>query len=474
MLDYAGLRDAVREATRWLQQQQVSVMALVLDNTPAWVVWDLAALAAGITHVPIPAFFSAAQKQHALQDAAVELVLTDQPEAIHTWLAAAVPENEYTLAAFKVSVFRLQPVKRRIDPGIAKITYTSGTTGQPKGVCLSAPAMLQVASSVLQATQLPPGHRHFCVLPLATLLENVAGVYATLLAGGCVVVLPSVKVGFTGSRFDITRLHQGLQQSRAHTAILLPELLRALVLALQQGLPQLTDLRFLAVGGAKVAPALLAEAAECALPVYEGYGLSECASVVTLNQPGAHRLGSIGKPLPHMQLKLAQDGELWLRGNTFLGYTSADGTCQSIEPDGEGFIPSGDLARVDDDGYWSLIGRKKNMFITSFGRNVSPEWVESTLCHGAVIMQACVFGEARPYNVAVIVAATHASETQVAEAVARSNAVLPDYAQIGRWVLASHPFSLQNGQVTANGRIKRDAIWEFFHVQLQALYLEKT
>ena len=468
-LSYADLVLNIEHARRCLHIRQTQVMALAMDNSPAWLVWDLAALASAVTLVPVPAYFSPTQKKHALADAGVDLLITDQPE---TWLALLPTARlvaEETLAGSHVALLQLTPAARHAYTQIAKITYTSGTTGQPKGVCLSEHAMWQVADSIRLSAELTADDRHFCVLPLATLLENVAGVYATLMAGGIVVVLPSAAVGFTGSQFDISRLHQGLLQQRATTAIMIPELLRALVASLQQGGARLPALRFLAVGGARVASALLSDAASTGLPVYEGYGWSECASVVTLNTPVAHKAGSIGKPLPHIQLKLAADGELWIRGNAFAGYTNGAALVAPVM-DNEGYMPSGDLASVDAQGFWTLLGRKKNMFITSFGRNVSPEWVESELCLGASILQVCVFGEAKPWNSAVVV--SQAGHDDIAAAIAACNARLPDYARITRWVLAATPFSPQNGQLTANGRLKRDAIWHAYHASIEALYVE--
>lgn len=472
-LSYAALMSDITSAETHLQAYDIHCLALSLDNTPAWVVWDLAALASKMSIVPIPAFFSPAQKQHAILDAAAEIIITDAAESWLTLLPEAQIVASHTLAGQTVHFLRLTQPRPFLHAEIAKITYTSGTTGQPKGVCLTQQAMWQVAASIQQAAAVTPDDKHFCILPFATLLENVAGVYATLLAGGTVVITPSAEVGFSGSQFEIKRLHESLLCQRASTAILIPELLRALVFALQNGLAPLPDLRFLAVGGARVAPALLADATALGLPVYEGYGLSECASVVTLNTAQAHQPGSIGKPLPHITLKRGEDGELWIKGNHYAGYTTADGNLQAPVLDADGFMPSGDLANVDAQGYWTLVGRKKNMFITSFGRNVSPEWVESLLCHGSQVVQVCVFGEAKPFNVAVIVAASQTTPAQIDAAIHQANAELPDYARISRWLVAEQPFSPHNGQLTANGRLKRDAIWQYYQASIAALYMEQ-
>ncbi|MDP8566455.1 AMP-binding protein [Methylophilus aquaticus] len=470
-ISYQALPIEVQHVADWLAAHMPrSSIALAMDNSPAWVLVDLAAMTLSLPAIPIPAFFSASQKQHALQDAGVGMVVTDDLQSWELLYPHAEVISQREVAGKVLTLLRVSSSIG--EHAAAKITYTSGTTGQPKGVCLPAQAMWQVASAVHQATQSPQHDRHFCILPLATLLENVAGVYASLLSGATVVIYSCHQVGFTGSQFDIQRLYAGLRETRSTTAILIPELLRALVMLLQTGQHVIDSLRFLAVGGARVSPALLEEAHALGLPVYEGYGLSECASVVTLNTPGAGKTGSIGKALPHVQLKLDAAGELWVKGAVYDGYTHGQQGVLPASTDADGYIATGDLAFQDTDGFWYVSGRKKNVLITSFGRNVSPEWVESELMFSPHIMQACVFGEARPFNVAVLVPRATSTAVEIAQAVAQINAGLPDYAQVADWVIAETSFSPHNSQLTANGRLKRDQIWQYYQPAIEAVYQE--
>lgn len=471
-LSYLALQQAVEQVAQWISTEAPgSSLALAMDNSPAWIVIDLAALSLSLPHVPIPAFFSAEQKRHALADAGVQLLLTDQPESWQALCPEATPFATLEVAEQTVTVLRL-PARPHQQEAV-KVTYTSGTTGTPKGVCLSATAMWQVAASIAQVTAQSALDRHFCVLPLATLLENVAGVYASLLVGATVVVHGSVQVGFTGSQCAIERLYHGLQHQAATSVILIPELLQALLHYVQAGHAIPSSLRFVAVGGAKVDAGMLETAHQLGLPVYEGYGLSESASVVTLNLPSANRPGSIGQALPHMVLRVDSHGELWVRGANYLGYSGEHGALVRAVQDAEGFIATGDLAHQDADGYWYLHGRKKNMFITSFGRNVSPEWVESAL-HAAGIAQACLFGESRPFNTAVVVLRHGQTEVQISQLLSQVNARLPDYARVGRWVAAEAAFSPANQQLTANGRLRREHIWQHYQSQIEALYSTHT
>jgi long-subunit acyl-CoA synthetase (AMP-forming) len=258
---------------------------------------------------------------------------------------------------------------------------------------------------------------------------------------------------------------------RASSAIMVPQMLHALVVALGMGARAPATLRFIAVGGAPVSPRLLDGAQQLGLPVYEGYGLSECASVVAVNSPEASKPGSVGKPLPHVKLRFADDGEIFVGGAVFEGYLGLE-----EKPGSDGYWASGDAGYLDDEGYLHLTGRKKNMFITSFGRNVAPEWVERELTIHPVIANAAVFGEARPWNVALIVPRELPGvnrDSAIAEAVAAANRGLPDYAQVRKWLLADEPFTVHNGLLTSNGRLRRAEIWARYEAAVDKLYGEQ-
>ncbi|HYH41855.1 MAG TPA: hypothetical protein VD867_07720, partial [Burkholderiales bacterium] len=139
----------------------------------------------------------------------------------------------------------------------------------------------------------------------------------------------------------------------------------------------------------------------------------------------------------------------------------------------EPWLRSGDLGTIDADGFVSITGRKKNVLVTGFGRNVSPEWPESLLLESPLLAQAAVLGEARPYLVAVLVAASpHVDDGMLQELVSQANLRLPDYARIRRWVRASEPFTVRNSLATANGRLRRDAIVQRYAQRLDTLYDE--
>ncbi len=469
-LNYREFLDAIV-----LTQQQITeckedcTIALAIDNHPAWAILDIASLANRTPLVPLPAFFSDDQLMHAVKDAGATILITDNSQRFSALFDYLITQKStITVAGKRLMMLHLNIAAKPLPALTTKVTYTSGTTGQPKGVCLSEQAMLNVASSIKKMVNLTAADQHLCVLPLSTLLENVAGLYAILLAGGSAHIMSSETVGLTGSSLNIKQLHQVLESTKANTAIFIPELLTALVSACESGASLLPHLRFLAVGGASVAPALLTRANQLGLPVFEGYGLSESASVVALNMVADNKIGSVGKLLPHLDIQFSDENEILVKGANYLGYTNTKSIQQ--KDDQQSWLSTGDIGYLDQDGYLFINGRKKNIFITSYGRNVSPEWVERDLTSTPAIAQACLFGEAKPWNTALIVSIADASVETISSAIEVINQSLPDYARVNKWLLASEPFAVANKQLTPNGRLKRDVIWNAYQESINTLY----
>ncbi len=418
---YADLRAEVESFAA--RVSSVHCLGLLLDNGAAWVVADLAARQLNRPCVPIPHFFSPQQIQHVLQDAGIDVLLSQQA-------LPGLPQETLVVAGQSLFLHRLPSTHSALPTDCAKLTYTSGTTAQPKGVCLSEAAMLQVAQSIIDASEATADERHVCTLPLSLLLANISAVYAPLLLGGCCYLPRLQAVGWQGaSGLDAASLLGLLERWQAHSSVFVPQMLQALLLALQTADATLPHMRYLAVGGAPLARNLQKMAVAQGLPVFEGYGLSECASVVCLNTAAAHKPGSVGQPLPHVEIRIADDGELLVKGAQLQAYLN-----HPLPPCPDGFWATGDFAEQDDEGFVFLKGRKKTCFITAYGRNVAPEWVEQELCAQPLIAQAVVYGEALPHNIAVLQArSSAASDAQIETAVQQANQHLPDYAQVKYW-----------------------------------------
>lgn len=442
LLGYGELWQQLLELAAVFKAAPWQRLALLADNGRDWVLADLAALLAGQVLIPLPPFFSPAQQAHVLADSGAEALFAVQAEGL----------------ALPGLALRLRPLGGgaiALPPGCCKLTYTSGTTGQPKGVCLGA---LQLERSLLALAEplasLGVTH-HLCTLPLAVLLENLGGVYLPLYLGACVELAPLAELGLASLQApEPSRFVQRLAESRADSLILLPASLQWLVAARRQADGGLRNRcwRFIAVGGGKSAPSLLAEARARGLPVYEGYGLSEQGSVVALNHPGAERLGTVGRPLSHLQVRIAADGEVWVRGNGMLGYLGE----VPADPDAdEPWQPTGDWGELDEDGFLTILGRKKHTLVTDLGRKVAPEWLEAEFGALPGIRQCFVHGDEQR-GIHALFFAPEPPERALIEA---CNARLPGYARLSGWQFTAQPFTAAAGELTANGRLRRELIY---------------
>ncbi|MGI0116455.1 AMP-binding protein [Zooshikella sp. RANM57] len=442
-------------------------VGLQLENGCPWVIVDLALLSRGNPVVPLPSFFSQAQISHVLNDANLQWLIVDQPPH---WLQPALIQQQWSLP-LGLSLIQLTPANSallasqssRLGRGVAKVTYTSGTTGQPKGVMLSATHQLRVAQAL--ADRLAPLglQRHGCCLPLAVLLENVAGVYTALWQGATVVIPALSSQGWQQSRLvDWTQYLATWVCFQPDSLIWLPAMLRHIVQ--QPDLSLLKDkltagVRFIAVGGGKVTSALLQQAQHQGLPVYEGYGLSECASVVALNTPFDNVPGSVGHLLPHLQAQCSAQGELILQGNTFLGYLGQPRSAKRS-------VCTGDLVRLSSSSRLTVYGRCKNTIVTSYGRNINPEWVEAEAEAYPTLQQFVLLGNEHMDLTALIFST--ALEDDIIHSLLALNKSLPDYAQVRRWLRLVEPMTVSNGLLTSNGRLRRQVIQERFQTDLMA------
>ncbi len=444
-LTYAQLYYEVLRLSADFNQREAPRVALALANSVQWVVTDLALLAASVSKptvcIPIPSFFSTEQKQRLLQDSGANLLI-DADGYHHLPQRQNPPE---------------------LPLGTVKITYTSGSTGDPKGVCLSADNMQRTIEALDQRIGNLPVARHLSLMPLAVLLENIAGVYLSLWRGYQVDLRASEELGVVGAhKLDLQRFYQALNQLKPHSLITTPGLVKALLHGIQSQQLQEEQLLLVAVGGARLLPELERLAQQLKLPLVQGYGLSEFASVVCFNTPNRvdgscsfdpAAVGTVGHPLAHAEVGL-QQGEVVVTGNAMLGYLNDPSSWY------QNTIRTGDWGQFDSQGRLIILGRKKHIIVTEFGRNVDPEWLEAELTQLPGIQQAAVFGsEELPLTALLVLHPEQAfSDAQINAAIARLNQRLPDYAQLQQWHRAHAEFSLNNQQLTGTGRIRRAAI----------------
>lgn len=453
-LSYGQLKQRLEQVCEFLLDADARVIALMADNSADWVVVDLACQLLEKVCIPIPPFFSDAQIQHCLNSAGVDLLMSDEPVSYKNG-AKELAQTPFS----KLRVYHLINDAVELPQGTQKITFTSGSTGAPKGVCLSMENQWKVAASLAEHVGLEACH-HLAILPLSTLLENIAGIYSPLLTGGKITLLSEQERGLAGSSgMNLPVFLNALTQVKANSLILFPQIVNLLVSATQQGWQLPESYAFLAVGGAKVSADLLSNARSCRLPVYQGYGLSECASVVALSDAKTP-LDSVGQVLPHLDVRM-EEGEIVVAGNTFLGYLNQP---ESWYPE---VVYTGDLGELNGD-ILKVSGRQSHLLISGFGRNISPEWVESELCAQPLFTHCVVGGNDQPYLHALLSAPEQFSDEHIQAHLDRVSATLPDYARVKVWLRV--PVSDWQGLYTANGRPKRKQIADHFEQRLVKLY----
>jgi long-chain acyl-CoA synthetase len=420
-------------------------LGLMAESGIDWAAIELAAEFAGVCFVPLPAFFSDDQLSRISTETASIRFIAD---------AAHLNRAQRLLPGAEPMGDPRGPLPDTSRGG-GRLIFTSGSTGAPKGVQLSPRQIAASTTAIAAASGACVSDIHLSLLPLPLLLEQIAAIRVPLLVGIPTIFDPLPFPAATGDAIAAR-----FAEHRPTTAVLVPELLALWVGALERSGERAPDeLRFVAVGGAHLPDGLAARAVALGIPVHEGYGLTECCSVVTVNRPGQLRTGTAGAPVPGVEVRI-EDGEIVVYGPTvmdgYLGGRAADGTWRT-----------GDLGQIDADGNLTLLGRRDNLIVTAMGRNVSPEWVEATLLSERALA-FCVIadtGEAQP--AALIIPHPGVSADAARIAARRAADALPFYARPGRVETASREALVQNELLSPNGRPRRQAIaaWLRAHPQ---------
>lgn len=429
---------------------QPRTIGICAPNGIGWVTAQLACALAGKIVVPMPTFFSPAQLGHVVRDASVELILAAKPTA--------------ALAAQSGVSTKVIDVQRRgeglpdVIDGFGQIIYTSGSTGQPKGVRHQSGQIAWSAATLGSATAASAADTYLSVLPLPLLLETICSVFIPALLGAYVHFDTGLaeRVG----RGDATGIAKAFETHRPTTSVLVPQLLKHWVAELKAvGQTAPSSLRFVAVGGAPVPKQVANAAWNMGIPVHEGYGLSECCSVVAVNRPKERRPGTVGHPLSGLSVSI-DEGEIVVDGPSitdgYLGQGPANRPWRT-----------GDLGEIDQDGFVTVHGRKDSLLVTSFGRNISPEWIETMLLADPRIAFCAVTGHGEPHLTVLLIPSRQgaawfakATSADILELVSDHCADAPEYAVPRACVVVSFEQAL-NDQLLSNGRPIRKTIGKF-------------
>lgn len=413
------------------------------------------------------------------------------------------------------------------------VVYTSGTTGDPKAVPITHRSVVVNALALDRVVELPDHVEHICYLPFAHIAERMLGIYLPVfrashvhLCADAAAVAATARALHPAQFFGVPRVWEKLAASVRAALATLPEEQRTAIeeasatarehvacrergerpsagleAAYRAAKETVLDPLLTLAGFERLVWTASASApmpldvvrfwAGFGIVVMDAWGLTETVGVFTTNSPSAFRLGSVGRPLEGLELRIADDGEILVRGETlFTGYLLADGTVDGAL-DADGWFATGDIGHVDDDGYLWLTDRKKEMIITSTGKNVSPALVENTLKEHPLIGQALVHGDGRSYLVALLVldaemtpawAAARGIEgdpaghpavlEEIARAVDAANARLNRTEQIKRYRVLAGEWGPETGELTPSLKLRRRVIRDQYGEVLDALYGE--
>jgi long-chain acyl-CoA synthetase len=450
-------------------------VGLVAGNSAEWVLADLALMFSELIEIPVPLAFSAQQAAWLLHHCKAVLADAAGAARIEQWRQTGLypPVRTLDLTRHEPAGVPGSELQSLPQPGrdcVIKIVHTSGTTSQPKGVRIRRHGLDALVGSLWQCAGKHDYRRYLNLVPLSLLIEQVTALYMPLTSGGALLLPPTqmLPLGSPGiaaaERLDIIRA------ARASALTLTPALVEAMAARVRepdanadpiQALFGGPDVPLLAAGGAPVSKAALIALERCGIPVYQGYGLSENSSVATWNRRGANRIGTVGRPLPHVQARIADDGELCLRSTSlFAGYSNDDPS--SCVVDDGGWLHTGDLATQDSDGFVTITGRKKTLIITANGRNISPEWLESAYRSVPGVLQVIVYGDRQQFPGGLFVVADLSREQAIREAIAAyAREHLSEIEQIPSPVLVEHSAHVMEQLFTITGRPRRDAVAPF-------------
>jgi len=532
-------------------------VALMMTNRPEFHLADTAAFHLGAIPFSVYNTFAAEQIAQVLGNAGSRVAVCEQQFARqllevasgtaveHVVCVDGRPDGSVTLEEMVAGGdpgFGFEASWRAVQPDdVLTLIYTSGTTGPPKGVEITHAQMLAelAATEALMPGGIGAGDRLVSYLPMAHIAERCVCHYRAMFSGAQVTSLADAK-GLPGALadarptvlFGVPRVweklkagidalvayepdqarrqavqeafkvaHQYVDAAQASPGGQVPagvaEAYRQAdeqVLSKIRQLLGLDQLRLALSGAAPIAPEILTFMFALGIPVIEVWGMSECCGAGTANPPDAIRIGTVGPALPGVQLKLADDGELLLRGPIVMkGYRNDPArTAEAIDPDG--WLHSGDLAAIDEDGYVRITGRKKELIISSAGKNMSPAAIEgAVLAASLMIAQVVAVGDRRPYIVALVAldpeaAAAFAAQHGIADpapavladhpairaavgaAVDAANARLSRVEQIKRFAIVPVSWEPGGDEITPTMKLKRHAITAKYADIIETLY----
>ena len=530
-------------------------VAILSDNRPEWLYAELGAQAVGARSVGIYQTNPPADVAFILNDSRSVVLFCEDQEQVDKAVAVEAPSVR-TIVVFDPRGLRdlrddrivywdaflangralpaagFDATLAALDPAApAMVVYTSGTTGNPKGAMLCANNVLEVSRAFNAMARLDDTDTILSYLPLCHVAEKITSLFVPLTTGAVVhfgeametvqadlrEVSPTVFLGVpriwekmhaavTVKMQDSSWLKRRLfdyftrkgraiamrdERSLADRAVwALGDLLVYRPLQERLGL---RNCRYALTGAAPIGVDLIRWFRGIGVTMYEGYGQTECAGISHVNQPAATRIGTVGKAVPLVECKLADDGEILVRGpNVFCGYlNNPEATAQTV--DHEGWLHTGDIGTIDADGFVTITGRKKEIIITAGGKNLSPEKIENALKTSPYIKEAVSIGDARKFVAALVqidedtvgnwatrrglaytsygdLAAKPEVIALVEQAIGDANELLAPVEQVKQFRILPNPLSQDDGELTATQKVRRREIAKLYADLIESMY----
>ena len=537
-------------------------VALVSESRPEWVISDLAVLTAGAVTVPVYPTLSAPQMWFILAESASRFAIVSNAAqvakimevkaGVHDLQAVIVMDGDAEGGPFRVLTIaeviasgekmlatdpgaadRYRETAARVQPNsLATIVYTSGTTGDPKGVMLTHRNIISNVIATKGWIGLDPSDRLLSFLPLSHVFERVvlfrslfdgASVYfaetMTSVARDLQRVKPTVMTGvprawekFHGAIHEGLNKLTGVRKALATWAIGVgydytriwfaggkPPALLGVKRAIADRLVfakvrERTGgrLRFLVSGSAPLSPKIGEFFFAINLPILEAYGLTESSPGITANPPDAPRLGTVGKPLPGVEVRIGSDGEILVRGpNVMQGYYQrTEATAEALVG---GWLHTGDIGQLSDDGYLTITDRKKDLIVTSGGKKIAPQPLENLLKADPLVSEAVLIGEQRKFPAALLVPDFAKLEARFAamklraasreelvrhpevlrlyqEVLDRLNGSLAQFERVKRFALLPTEFTMERGELTPTMKVRRQVVEQRWRSVIDTIY----
>lgn len=492
-------------------------VVLLSKNRYEWIVCDLAIQMAHAVHVPIHASFAGPQISYQILDSGAKLVILSGPDQAQKLADEAAkfpralrfvsldpcpaPIGAFLVQHLSDQVAKVDDAKAtqleknardKVTPdGLATILYTSGTTGDPKGVMLSQRNIASNTNAMLSMVAQKDGDVRLTWLPLSHIFARTCDLYTWIAAGGVLALAESPESIVANCQ----EIHPTLINGVPYFWDKLERFLVSQNLADKPG----------ALAGMLGGRARICCSGGAALPdhtahffdkqgvfLFQGYGLTETSPTITTCRENEVKLGTVGKPMPGIEVQIADDGEIFTRGpHVMVGYwNKPEATAEVIR---DGWFHTGDLGELDDEGYLKITGRKKEMIVTAAGKNISPVNLEALLTGDPLIAQAFIIGDARNYVSALIVVNPEPLKAELVEReipltsihdaltdpqvrelyaahIAQRLAGVSHYEQVQKFTLLEKGFSAETGEMTLTLKLRRKVIEKNYAEAIEAMY----